>query len=94
MADGEWVGPLRDEACPGELLSRVEGFRGHVWSVVTDEVRIPDGARAVRDVVVHPGAVGVASLGRKAGGALSVLPLFDCQAPALPWFAPAPAFIF
>lgn len=62
MADGEWVGPLRDEACPGELLSRVEGFRGHVWSVVTDEVRIPDGARAVRDVVVHPGAVGVAAL--------------------------------
>lgn len=62
MADGEWGGPLRDEACPGELLARVEGFRGRVWSVVTDEVRIPDGARAVRDVVVHPGAVGVAAL--------------------------------
>jgi 8-oxo-dGTP pyrophosphatase MutT (NUDIX family) len=62
MPDGVWAGPLRDEAHPDELLSRVERFRGQVWSVVSDEVRLPGDAVAVRDVVVHPGAVGVVAL--------------------------------
>ena len=62
MADGEWAGPLRDEAHEAEQLSRVEHFRGHVWSVASDEVRLPGGTIAVRDVVVHPGAVGVAAI--------------------------------
>lgn len=62
MPDGDWAGPLRDEAHPDELMSRIERFRGRVWSVVSDEVRLPGGAEAVRDVVVHPGAVGVAAL--------------------------------
>ena len=62
MADGEWAGPLRDEAPEAEQLSRVEHFRGHVWSVASDEVRLPGGTIAVRDVVVHPGAVGVAAI--------------------------------
>ena len=62
MADGEWAGPLRDEAHEAELLHRTEHFRGHVWSVASDEVRLPGGTIAVRDVVVHPGAVGVAAI--------------------------------
>ncbi len=62
MADGQWYGALRDEAQEAELLSRTERFRGHVWSVASDEVRLPGGATVVRDVVVHPGAVGVAAI--------------------------------
>lgn len=62
MADGEWAGPLRDDAHQADLLGRTEHFRGHVWSVASDEVRLPGGTIAVRDVVVHPGAVGVAAI--------------------------------
>lgn len=62
MADGEWTGPLRDQAHESDLLSRAEQFHGHVWSVASDEVRLPGGMTAVRDVVVHPGAVGVAAI--------------------------------
>lgn len=62
MTDGEWRGPLRDEAEPAATLSRDEHFAGHVWSVVSDEVILPGGHVAVRDVVIHPGAVGVAAI--------------------------------
>lgn len=62
MADGDWRGPLRDEAQGAEQLSRIERFRGSIWSVVSDQVRLPGGVVAERDVVVHPGAVGVAAL--------------------------------
>lgn len=40
-------------------------FRGRVWSVASDEVRLPGGDVVVRDVVVHPGAVGVAAIDEK-----------------------------
>jgi ADP-ribose pyrophosphatase len=40
------------------VLSMTPRFTGHVISVRTDLVRMPDGATAERDVVVHPGAVG------------------------------------
>ncbi len=62
MVDGAWAGPLRDEAHPADLLARAEHFRGHVWSVASDEVRLPGGSVVTRDVVVHPGAVGVAAI--------------------------------
>ena len=62
MADSEWTGPLRDEAHDAELLARTEHFRGRVWSVASDEVRLPSDDVVVRDVVVHPGAVGVAAI--------------------------------
>lgn len=45
-----------------ELLSSVERFRGHVITVRTDEIRLPSGAVVHRDVVAHPGAVGVVAL--------------------------------
>jgi protein-L-isoaspartate(D-aspartate) O-methyltransferase len=45
--------------------------------------------------VLRPaGTPGVAVLARRAGGAVSVLELFDCSAPVLPAFAPRPAFAF
>ena len=34
-------------------------FSGHVVDVRTDLVRMPDGALAERDIIIHPGAVGV-----------------------------------
>ena len=37
---------------------------GRVIDVRTDEVSLPDGATATRDVVVHPGAVGIIALDR------------------------------
>lgn len=62
MVDGAWAGPLRDEAHPAELIARTEHFRGRVWSVASDEVRLPGGTVVTRDIVVHPGAVGVAAI--------------------------------
>ncbi|HEY5335779.1 MAG TPA: NUDIX hydrolase [Mycobacteriales bacterium] len=45
-----------------EVLSSVEQFHGHVITVRTDEVRLSSGAVVHRDVVVHPGAVGIVAL--------------------------------
>jgi 8-oxo-dGTP pyrophosphatase MutT (NUDIX family) len=42
--------------------SRTDFVSGHVIDVRTDEVEMPDGATATRDVVVHPGAVGIIAL--------------------------------
>ena len=44
------------------VLSSVERFRGRVITVVSDEVVMPDGETVVRDIVRHPGAVGVVAL--------------------------------
>jgi ADP-ribose pyrophosphatase len=58
------VSGLRDE--PTEdfavLDSRLAFCSGRVVDVRTDEVRMPDGDTAVRDVVVHPGAVAIVAL--------------------------------
>eukprot|EP01035_Chromulina_nebulosa_P062880 gene62880-85999_t len=37
-------------------LSRTELLRGHFLHVVRDTVRMPDGAQATREYVLHPGA--------------------------------------
>jgi ADP-ribose pyrophosphatase len=44
------------------LSSEVPFRSGRVIDVRTDKVRMPDGSAATRDVVVHPGAVGVIAL--------------------------------
>ena len=44
------------------VLSTVEHFRGRVISVYTDDVVMPGGQTARRDIVRHPGAVGVLAL--------------------------------
>jgi len=43
-------------------LSRTELLRGHFLHVVRDTVRMPDGAQATREFVLHPGAVMVIGL--------------------------------
>ncbi|GAA5192177.1 NUDIX hydrolase [Rugosimonospora acidiphila] len=44
------------------VRARHDRFRGHVFSVVTDEVRMPGGEYVSRDYVVHVGAVGVVAI--------------------------------
>lgn len=50
---------VRDEPASFEVERSAEEFTGKVVSVRTDHVRMPGGDTAQRDVVVHPGAVGV-----------------------------------
>jgi 8-oxo-dGDP phosphatase len=50
---------LGDEPARWPVTGSVERFRGRVIAVRTDTVRMGDGAVADRDVVQHPGAVGV-----------------------------------
>lgn len=45
-----------------EVLSTDTKFRGHVITVRVDEVRMPDGSSAAREIVHHPGAVGIAAI--------------------------------
>jgi 8-oxo-dGDP phosphatase len=45
-----------------EVVDRVERFRGPMFTVVTDEVTMPDGGRVHRDYMRHVGAVGVVAL--------------------------------
>ncbi|WP_332823641.1 NUDIX hydrolase [Ramlibacter sp.] len=44
------------------MLSREELLRGRFLHVVRDTVRLPDGASATREFVLHPGAVAVVPL--------------------------------
>ena len=44
------------------VLASTRRFEGNVISVRTDEVRMSDGAVATREIVEHPGAVGVVAL--------------------------------
>jgi 8-oxo-dGTP pyrophosphatase MutT (NUDIX family) len=47
---------------PYEVRQRTERLRNKVFTIVTDEVVMPDGAVAERDYMVHVGAVGVVAL--------------------------------
>ena len=62
VADEHWHGPVRDVRDPSELLDRSVRYEGRVWRVVTDTIRLPDGTVVERDIVDHPGAVGVVAL--------------------------------
>jgi ADP-ribose pyrophosphatase len=55
--------PMADDSHLRETpLSRTELLRGHFLHVVRDTVRMPDGAHATREFVLHPGAVMVIGL--------------------------------
>ena len=53
---------IADTAERWPVLSSAEHVRSHVVAVRTDRVLMPDGTSAERDVVVHPGAVGIVAL--------------------------------
>jgi len=60
-ADETWTGEVADEAAVFPVSDRSEVFSGRVWSVVRDAVHIGD-HQAVRDVLIHPGAVAVIAI--------------------------------
>lgn len=60
-ATEEWTGPVADGDGPLPTLSSVERYRGKVWGIVSDTVDFGSTV-AVRDVVVHPGAVAIIAL--------------------------------
>jgi ADP-ribose pyrophosphatase len=54
-------------------LSSQELFKGHFLHAFRDTVRLPDGASAVREYVIHPGAVMIVPLLQDAQGELRVV---------------------
>ena len=58
-ADAPTVTDLHDEPRRLPVESSQEQFRAHIWTARTDRVRMPSGDVVARDVVTHPGAVGV-----------------------------------
>lgn len=65
MTDDLHIRHIRDVPERWETVDSTERFRGHVISVHTDRVRMPSGAgleTVGRDVVRHPGSVGVVAL--------------------------------
>jgi 8-oxo-dGTP pyrophosphatase MutT (NUDIX family) len=50
---------LTDQHVRREVVSTIERFHGRVWDIRTDVVDLGDGQRVERDVVRHPGAVGI-----------------------------------
>ncbi|MCB9412928.1 MAG: NUDIX hydrolase [Actinobacteria bacterium] len=57
----EWAGPVADADADVAILASTPRFRGGIWDVRSDELDFAD-QRVVRDLVVHPGAVGVVAL--------------------------------
>ena len=53
---------VADAPAQWPVVSSAEEYEGRIISVRTDTVRSPDGNTAVREVVTHPGAVGVVAL--------------------------------
>lgn len=53
---------LRDEPADYPLRDSRVSFEGRVWDIRTDEVELPHGEVVTRDLVLHPGAVGIIAL--------------------------------
>jgi len=53
---------LADVAVSREVVSTTPRFAGTVWSVRTDVVDLGDGQQVSRDVISHPGAVGIIAI--------------------------------
>ncbi len=59
---GEWSGEVADERAPAQVLRSEQLHDGMVWNVRRDVVALPDDERVTREVIEHPGAVGVIAL--------------------------------
>jgi ADP-ribose pyrophosphatase len=53
---------MRDEPVAHPVHASRISFPGRVWDVRTDDVQLPHGEVVTRDLVVHPGAVGIIAL--------------------------------
>ena len=63
--------PVRDIPAPRPVTEREVAFRGRVWDVVTDHVRLDASLVVARDVIRHPGAVAIVAF-REPGEVLLV----------------------
>ncbi len=59
--DEIWHGPVEDSCQTLEVVSARTRFSGAVWDVRSDDVLIGD-HQVTRDLVVHPGAVGIIAM--------------------------------
>jgi 8-oxo-dGTP pyrophosphatase MutT (NUDIX family) len=65
MTEATSVGPrsayplLADAAADRDVVRSTQRFHGRVWDIRTDLVDLGDGQQVERDLVVHPGAVGI-----------------------------------
>jgi ADP-ribose pyrophosphatase len=80
---------IHDEpAAPYAVTRSTVAFRsGRVIDVRTDEVAMPSGSSAVRDVVVHPGAVGIIAIDD--GGQVLLLCQYRHPVKRMLWEPPA-----
>ena len=51
------IDPCADPHLREDGIAGAQVYRGHFLDVRRDEVRLPDGAKGVREYIVHPGAV-------------------------------------
>nr|WP_142120799.1 NUDIX hydrolase [Rarobacter faecitabidus] len=54
--------PLTDVEFRADLLSRKALYEGHVWNLVQDRVDLGEAGVVTRDLLDHPGAVGIIAL--------------------------------
>jgi ADP-ribose pyrophosphatase len=54
--------PLADVGMQCRVISSATRFHGQVWDVRTDVVELADGQQVERDLLVHPGAVGIIAI--------------------------------
>lgn len=95
MSGGEGGGTARDDARPAhayDVTASRPRFDGRIISVRTDTVAMPGGGTSDRDVVAHPGAVGVVAL-RGEAGAEEVLVLRQYRHPVARHLVELPAGI-
>jgi 8-oxo-dGDP phosphatase len=59
MTDTSQDSPLADAAEDRVVVRSTPRFHGRVWNIRTDLVDLGDGQQVERDLVVHPGAVGI-----------------------------------
>lgn len=57
----EWAGPVADADADVAIVDSTTVFRGGIWDVRSDVIDFAD-QRITRDLMVHPGAVGIIAL--------------------------------
>jgi ADP-ribose pyrophosphatase len=58
----EPIGQFADEPAHWPVVASAERYRGKIINVRTDTIRVPEGTTTEREVVEHPGAVGIVAL--------------------------------
>jgi 8-oxo-dGDP phosphatase len=56
------TGQFADQPAHWPVITSAERYRGKIINVRTDTVRVPEGTSTEREVVEHPGAVGIVAL--------------------------------